>query len=244
MHLQKSLAGHHQQQYGPAGAWPAARHASPLGVGSAAGQSSAQLLRISELASTVCLLVHCLYVWLMLDCLMLECRMILQLGHSCTHGYADAGRLGDMGPANGHHRSNKRGRSAESDPEGGSKRSRLGMSAPVLEPGAVNGFEQAQLGQAWTPDDAEGPSGSQADGAVLGVLEMVHQVHSNQVSQEACEAKNQLRTLDAAEGIGVMAWLIDGMLSQRTDPDSHAMIADWVTDLADFAKHRIQMSRT
>ena len=160
------------------------------------------------------------------------------------HGYADAGRFGDMGPANGNHRSNKRGRSAESDPEGGSKRSRFGMAAPILEPGAANGFEQAQLGQAWIPDDAEGPSGSQADVGVLGVLEMVHQVHSNQVSQEACEAKNQLRSLDAAEGIGVMAWLIDGMLSQRTDPDSHAIIADWVTDLADFARHRIQMSRT
>ena len=118
------------------------------------------------------------------------------------------------------------------------------MSASALQPAPVNGFEQAQLGQAWIPDGAEGPSGSQADASVLGVLKMVHQVHSNQVSQEACEAKNQLRTLDAAEGIGVMAWLIDGMLSQRTDPDSHAMIADWVTDLADFAKHRIQMSRT
>ncbi|DBA86692.1 TPA: hypothetical protein ACH3X1_005146 [Trebouxia sp. C0004] len=190
MHLQKSLAGPHHQQCGLAGVWPAARHASPLGVGSAAGH------------------------------------------------------LGDMGPANGHHRSSKRGRSAELDPDGGSKRSRLGLSAPVLEPRAVDGYEHAQLGQAWIPDDAEGPSGSQADPGVLGVLEMVHQVHSNQVSQEACEAKNQLRTLDAAEGIGVMAWLIDGMLSQRTDPDSHAMIADWVTDLADFAKHRIQMSRT
>ncbi len=118
------------------------------------------------------------------------------------------------------------------------------MSAPALQPGVVNGFEQAQLGQAWIPDNAEGPSGSHAEAGVLGVLEMVHQVHSNQVSQEACEAKNQLRTLDAAEGIGVMAWLIDGMLSQRTDPDSHTMIADWVTDLADFAKHRIEMSRT
>ncbi|DBA79844.1 TPA: hypothetical protein ACH3X2_007681 [Trebouxia sp. C0005] len=190
MHLQKSLASHHHQQYGPAGAWPTARHASPLGGGSAAGP------------------------------------------------------LCDMGLANGHLRSNKRGRSAESDPEGGSKRSRLGTSAPALQPGFGNGFEQAQHGQAWIPDDAEGPAGCQADAGVLGVMEMVHQVLSNQVSQEACEAKNQLRSLDAAEGIGVMAWLIDGMLSQRTDPDSHAMIADWVTDLADFAKHRIQMSRT
>ncbi len=79
MHLQKSLAGHHHQQYGPAGAWPAGRHASPLGVGSAAGQSSVKLLGTSELVTTVCLLVHSLYVCLMLDCLMLECRMFLQL---------------------------------------------------------------------------------------------------------------------------------------------------------------------
>lgn len=81
MHLQKSLAGHqhYHQQSGPAGAWPAARHASPLGGGSATSQSCAQLLRISELASTVCLLVHCLYVCPMLRCLMLECRMFLQL---------------------------------------------------------------------------------------------------------------------------------------------------------------------
>ncbi len=62
MHLQKSLAGHHHQQYGPAGAWPAARHASPPGGGSATGQFRAQLLTTSELATAVCLLVHCLYV--------------------------------------------------------------------------------------------------------------------------------------------------------------------------------------
>ena len=85
MHLQKSLAGHNHQQYGPSGAWPAGRHASPLGVGSAAGQSSAQLLKISVLASTVCLLAHCLYVCLMLGCLMLECRIaIVTLIHVWT----------------------------------------------------------------------------------------------------------------------------------------------------------------
>ena len=156
--------------------------------------------------------------------------------------------MGDMALANGHNRSHKRGRSADSDPEGanfGNKRSRLGMPASVQQPEAAqqyltHEFVEDQHAPGWA--DAEGTNGMQADARFHGIQEMVHQVHSNQISLHACEAKNQLRTLDAAEGIGVMAWLIDGMLSQRTDPDSHALIADWVTDLADFARHRIQLS--
>ena len=62
MHLQKSLASHHHQQYGPAGAWPTARHASPLGGGSAAGQSTAYLLSTSELPlQSACLCTACLF---------------------------------------------------------------------------------------------------------------------------------------------------------------------------------------
>ena len=156
-----------------------------------------------------------------------------------------------MAPANGHNRSDQRGRSADSEPEGANfsnKRSRLGMPASVQQPEAgqhylTHAFGEEQHAPGWAEGNAEGTNGMEAGASFHGIQEMVHQVHSNQISLHACEAKNQLRTLDAAEGIGVMAWLVDGMLSQRTDPDSHALIADWVTDLADYARYRIQLSR-
>ena len=73
---------------------------------------------------------------------------------------------------------------------------------------------------------------------------MVHQIQNDQASAGACQLKRQLRNLDAAEGIGLVAWLIDGMLAQRADPSARDLVADWVTDLAEFAKQRVRLSRT
>ena len=156
-----------------------------------------------------------------------------------------------MGSANGHSRSSKRDRSAELDTDHanyGNKRSRLGNTASVQQVEAARSHPsndcQQPHEQGWVEGNAPLPIESEADAAYHGVMQMVHQVHNNQLSQHACEVKSQIRNLDAAEGIGVMAWLIDGMLTQHTDPEAHALITDWVTDLADFAKHRIQLSRT
>lgn len=136
----------------------------------------------------------------------------------------------------------KRGRSSDSVVEHAcSKRSRLGMPAvphvnDLLHKPAVLGPKD--------PQEIPLPSDTEADARYQGVQEMVHQVQNDQVSQHACQLKGQLRNLDAAEGIGVMAWLIDGMLSQRADPSARELITDWVMDLAEFAKHRAQMCRT
>lgn len=94
------------------------------------------------------------------------------------------------------------------------------------------------------PQEISLAADTEADAGYEGVLQMVRQVQSDQVSQHACQLKSQLRDLDAAEGIGMMAWLIDGMLSQRADPSAQQLILDWVTDLSEFAKHRVQMCRT
>lgn len=94
------------------------------------------------------------------------------------------------------------------------------------------------------PQEISLASDTEADARYQSVQAMVHQVQNDQVSQQACQLKGQLRNLDAAEGIGMVAWLIDGMLSQRSDPSAQELITDWVMDLAEFAKHRAQICRT
>lgn len=157
----------------------------------------------------------------------------------------NAGHAADLGTANGHSRSMKRGRSSEHITEhasNGSKRSRLGMPA-VSQQHMLTAQNQAELGFQ-DPQEIALASDSEADTGYTGVLEMVHQVQNDQVSQHACHLKNQLRNLDAAEGIGVMGWLIKGMLTQPADPSAREMIKDWVTDLADFARHSVKLCRT
>ncbi|KAL3145384.1 hypothetical protein ABBQ38_001634 [Trebouxia sp. C0009 RCD-2024] len=161
---------------------------------------------------------------------------------SATDPPHPSGQAADLSRANGHSNSMKRGRSSDSVVEHAcSKRSRLGMPAvphvnDLLHKPAVLGPKD--------PQEIPLPSDTEADARYQGVQEMVHQVQNDQVSQHACQLKGQLRNLDAAEGIGVMAWLIDGMLSQRADPSARELITDWVMDLAEFAKHRAQMCRT
>ena len=158
---------------------------------------------------------------------------------------ADAGQAADLSGANGYSRSMKRGRSSDSVVEhtsNSNKRSRLGMPAvghPYIDPAHHPAVLDSE-----DPQEVSLASDAEADAGYQGVLEMVHQVQNDQVSQHACQLKGQLRNLDAAEGIGMMAWLIDGMLSQRTDPSARELITDWVVDLAEFAKHRAQMCRT
>lgn len=72
------------------------------------------------------------------------------------------------------------------------------------------------------------------------VMQMVQQVQGNRISRAGREAKDSLRSLDAAEGIGVIAWLIDALLSQRTDTKAKDLIKDWVTDLHTFIRRRTQ----
>ena len=154
----------------------------------------------------------------------------------------DAGQAADLSGANSHSRSVKRGRSSDNVSEHAGKRSRLGMPAvsrPHVEPAQhpnVLGFQD--------PQEISFASGTDAGAGYQGVLQMVQQVQSDQVSPHACQLKGQLRNLDAAEGIGMMAWLIDGMLSQRADPSARELITDWVMDLAEFAKQRAQSCRT
>lgn len=182
-------------------------------------------------------------------CLLVECTMVAAL----YSGMFYVGQTADMGAANGYNRGSKSGLSAEQDPDyahQGRKRSRLGMTlsdaqqAEAAQDHARNGFRESHHVDNGLEGQPEMLNPSQTDVAYHGVMEMVHQVHNCQVSEHACRVKDQMRNLDAAEGIGVMAWLIDGMLSQRTDPSAIEMIAGWVTDLADFAKHRLQLSRT
>lgn len=136
----------------------------------------------------------------------------------------------------------KRGRSSDNVSEHAGKRSRLGLPA-VSQPHD----DAAQHSSVLSPQDPQEiplASDNDADAGYRGMLQMVHQVQTDQVSQHACQLKGQLRNLDAAEGIGVMAWLIDGMLSQRTDSSGRQLITDWVMDLAEFAKQRAQLCRT
>lgn len=159
-----------------------------------------------------------------------------------TAARADAGQAADLSGANGPSRSVKRDRSSDDVSEHTGKRSRLGVPAvshPHVEPAQhphVLGFQD--------PREISLALDTDADAGYQGVLQMVQQVQSDQVSQHACQLKGQLRNLDAAEGIGMMAWLIDGMLSQRADPSARKLITDWVMDLAEFAKHRAQSCRT
>ena len=155
---------------------------------------------------------------------------------------SDAGQAADLSGANGHSRSLKRGRSSDDVSEHGGKRSQLGMSAvshPHVEPAQRPNVLHSQ-----DPREISLASDTDADAGYQGVLQMVQQVQCDQVSQHACQLKGQLRRLDAAEGIGMMAWLIDGMLSQRADPSGRQLITDWVMDLAEFAMHSAQSCRT
>ena len=161
------------------------------------------------------------------------------------HNNCNAGHAADLGIADGHSRSLKRGRSTDhtiEHPSNSSKRSRLGKPA-VDQQHMLPAQNHAVLGSQ-DPQEIALASDSEADTRYQGVLEMVHQVQNDQISQHACQLKNQLRTLDAAEGIGVMGWLIQGMLSQPADPSQREIMKDWVTDLADFARHSVKLCRT
>lgn len=155
---------------------------------------------------------------------------------------ADAGQAADLTRTNGHSKSMKRGRSTDSISEHTGKRSRLGMTT-VSHPYAGHSHHPDVMGSG-DPQEISLAADTEGDAGYQGVLQMVHQVSSDQVSQHACQLKGQLRRLDAAEGIGMMAWLVDGMLSQPADPSAQQLIQDWVTDLAEFARHRVQMCRT
>lgn len=89
-------------------------------------------------------------------------------------------------------------------------------------------------------DHMQPAEGQQEDEAFESVMQMVQQVQANRVSRLARDAKDCLRNLDAAEGIGVIAWLVDGMLTQRTDEKSKDVIQDWVADLGSFIRRRTQ----
>ena len=151
---------------------------------------------------------------------------------------------------NGFEQHSKRGRPSELNSvqsQSDSKRSRLGLTPSDLQQTGSWHDSDATLytnGSRMYDNHAEAPAESEADAAYYGVMQMVHRVHGNDVSQAACHVKDQLRSLDPAEGIGVIAWLVDGMLSQHVGSASHGLIVDWVNDLADFAKHRIQSSRS
>ena len=115
---------------------------------------------------------------------------------------------------------------------------------PAISHPHVDSAQHTSVLSSQDPQEISLASDTDADAGYQGVLQMVQQVKSDQVSQHACQLKGQLRNLDAAEGIGMMAWLIDGMLSQRADPSARELITDWVMDLAEFAKHRAQLCRT
>lgn len=136
----------------------------------------------------------------------------------------------------------KRGRSSDTISEHTSKRSRSGMSN-VSHAYGDHSHHPSVMGSV-DPQEILLAADTEGDAGYQGVLQMVHQVQTDQISQHACQLKGQLRSLDAAEGIGMLAWLVDGMLSQRADPSAQQLILDWVTDLAEFAKHRVQMCRT
>ena len=89
-------------------------------------------------------------------------------------------------------------------------------------------------------DKAETADPADCHEACEAVMQMVQQVQGNRISRAGRDAKDCLRNLDAAEGIGVIAWLIDGLLSQRTDAKSKDLIKDWVTDLGGFIRRRTQ----
>ena len=144
--------------------------------------------------------------------------------------------------ANGNHRGVKR----EAVPDNGArhhhqntKRSRLAVSA--TDDTKLDGGQQA-----YDPEHEQIPRQRRADDiqedeAYQSVTQMVQQVQANRVSRLARDAKDCLRNLDAAEGIGVIAWLIDGMLTHRTDEKCKETITDWVTDLGTFIKRRTQL---
>ena len=143
--------------------------------------------------------------------------------------------------ANGMHRGVKR----EAVPDNGArhhhqnaKRSRLAVSA--ADDSKLDGSQQASAPEHEQLTQQQHADGTQEDEAYQSVTQMVQQVQANRVSRLARDAKDCLRNLDAAEGIGVVAWLIDGMLTQRTDDKSKQTITDWVTDLGTFIKRRTQ----
>lgn len=115
----------------------------------------------------------------------------------------------------------------------GAKRSRLAVSGVQGELGQQPS-DKVHTSQQQPTDAASEDQGYQS------VMQMAQQVQANRVSRLARDAKECLRNLDAAEGIGVIAWLIDGMLTQRTDEKSQDVITDWVSDLGSFIQHRTQ----
>ena len=167
-----------------------------------------------------------------------RCSAMQHLSCACC----DAGQAAELSGANGHSRSVKRGRSSDNVSEYTGNRCRLGM--PAISHPHVDSAQHTSVLSSQDPQEISLASDTDADAGYQGVLQMVQQVKSDQVSQHACQLKGQLRNLDAAEGIGMMAWLIDGMLSQRADPSARELITDWVMDLAEFAKHRAQLCRT
>lgn len=170
-----------------------------------------------------------------------QLHMQQNLARNAAEGSNNGGKAPQrLKETNGHHRGVKR----EAVPDNGAKqpkntkRSRLAVSA--TDDTKLGGNQQAYGPEHEQVLRQQNADDTQEDEAYESVMQMVQQVQANRVSRLARDAKDCLRNLDAAEGIGVIAWLIDGMLTHRTDEKSQETITDWVTDLGSFIKRRTQ----
>ena len=60
------------------------------------------------------------------------------------------------------------------------------------------------------------------------------------LSTDARAITEQIASLDPAEGIGVIAWLIDRMASDRMDIAGRPIVAAWLQQLAAFTHSKAQ----
>ena len=66
------------------------------------------------------------------------------------------------------------------------------------------------------------------------MLSLVDAVSRQEVSQAALQARDALCSLDPAEGLGVVAWLVQAMMHNA--PPEHAnSVQQWIQDLSVFA---------
>ncbi len=120
-----------------------------------------------------------------------------QLGHI---GSAFDDEEFDFGQHNSSSRAAKRSRTGEEELAGdghASKRARFGQAVIA---------RQQRLGQQIVQQPPEG-----AGEGVLEMKEMAAMAARGQLSQGAMEVRNKLRQLDPAEGLSILAWLVDAL---------------------------------
>ncbi|CAL8462189.1 g1720 [Coccomyxa elongata] len=143
-----------------------------------------------------------------------------QLGHI---GSAFDDEEFDFGQHNSSSRAAKRSRTGEEELAGdghASKRARFGQAVCA---------RQQRLGQQLVQQPREG-----VGEGLLEMKEMAAMAARGQLSQGAMEVRNKLRQLDPAEGLSILAWLVDA-LSRNVQHDGTPQVVQWLGKLAAFS---------